>query len=349
LSASLSACDTVGNESGLGEARPVVAPPKLSPIELLPPKVDRSVTQRVEVRNPKALAAIQLDLIKQSDGIVDILWVVDDSGSMKDERARLTDNFTRFLQELNSLQVNYQIGVVSGNFVDKGVLRGTTKIITKTTPNAKDIFVANTTFPNSRTRWEQGLKMMQLALSPPNTDPGGPNASFLRAGAALAVIVVSDADDLSFGDAAYYARWLRGVKGKGNENLVSFSTIAGTVPDGCYPPGEQVYFGGLADPAFRYTTVSQRTGGIIGSICDPSFEQTLLQIAAALNTLRRVFPLSLVPDASTISVKVNGVEVPQDVVSGWKYRADTNSISFLGAYVPPPGATLLIQYAISSP
>ena len=98
-----------------------------------------------------------------------------------------------------------------------------------------------------------------------------------------------------------------------------------------------------------YFEWTQKTGGIIGSICDPSFEQTLLQIAAALNTLRRVFPLSLVPDASTLTVKVNGVEIPQDVVNGWKYRADTNSISFLGAYVPPPGAILTLQYAISSP
>lgn len=344
--AALAACDTIGNENGQGEARPVVAPPKLSPIDLLPPHVDRSVTARVEVRNPAAIAATQIDLLKQSDGIVDILWVIDDSGSMKDERARLANNFTRFFQELQNLQVKFQMAVISGNYNDGGIFRGTTKIITNDTPNALDVFVANTTFPDSRARWEQGLRMMQLALSPPNTTTG-PNAGFLRTNAALAVIVVSDADDSSFGDPGYYARWLRSVKGPGNENLSSFSTIAGTTPDGCFSPGEEVYFGGLASPAFRYTAVSAKTGGIIGSICNPSFEDTLLQIAAALNTLHRIFPLSLAPDPSTITVKVNGTLIPMDVVSGWQYRADTNSIAFLGNYVPPPGAQITIQYAIT--
>jgi hypothetical protein len=184
--------------------------------------------------------------------------------------------------------------------------------------------------------------MMQAAITSPNID--GPNQGFLRPNAALAVIVVSDEDDSSYGDAAHYARFLRHAKGKGNENLVSFSVIAGTTPTGCYPPGEQIYWNGLADPAFRYSAVATRTGGIVGSICDDSFENTLIQIAQALNTLRRVFPLTLEPDLSTLTVRVNGVLIPRDVVNGWQYRADTNSIAFLGNYVPPPAAIVRIDY-----
>src|SRR5262249_36111700 len=155
---------------------------------------------------------------------------------------------------------------VSTNAADKAELRGTTKIITNKTPDPKMVFVENTTFPDSRTRWEQGLRMMELALTSPNID--GPNKGFLRPNAALAVIVVSDEDDSSYGAPAYYARFLLGAKGKGNENLVSFSAIAGTLPNGCYPPGEQIYFGGLAEPAQRYLQVVSRTGGVPGSICN---------------------------------------------------------------------------------
>ena len=347
LGAVLWGCDPVGDENGRGTARPQVAPPKLSPIELFPPRVERQTLQRVEVRNPPAIPATQVDLFQQSEGIVDILWVLDDSGSMKNERQRLSANFGRFLQELLDLQVRFQMGVTSTNINDRGALRGTTRIITNSTPDPEGVFRANTTFPDSRARWEQGLKAVQFALSPPNTDPGGPNEGFLRPGAALAVIVVSDEDDNSFGETGYYARWLRGIKGKGNENLVSLSTIAGTIPDGCYAPGEQTYFGGLAEPAYRYRAVSTRTGGVLGSICSSSFEDTLIRIAQALNTLRRVFPLSLQPDPATLTVQVNGVSIPRSVVGGWTYRSDTNSIAFLGSYVPPPGANLEIHYAIS--
>jgi hypothetical protein len=65
-----------------------------------------------------------------------------------------------------------------------------------------------------------------------------------------------------------------------------------------------------------------------------------------LNTLKRVFPLTL-PPAGLVVVTVNGMTIPQDTVNGWTYRADTNSIYFLGNYVPPPGAEVRLTYAYS--
>jgi hypothetical protein len=37
------------------------------------------------------------------------------------------------------------------------------------------------------------------------------------------------------------------------------------------------------------------------------------------------------------------------VVNGWQYRAETQSITFLGNSVPPPGAVLRFEYAIAIP
>jgi len=339
-------CDDAGGEIGRQPAQPPLAPPSLSPAELLPPRVDRSTVNRVEIRSPPSTPFIQVDSLTQSEGRVDILWVIDDSGSMANQRQTLGGNFRRFFDRLVELRVNFQIGVISTNAADAGILRGTTRIITNTTPSPEEVFAANTTFPASRARWELGLRMMQVALSPPLVDPGGPNAGLLRPDAALAVIAVSDEDDASLGGPAYYARFLRSAKGKGNENLVSFSAIGGTVPNGCYPPGEQIYYGGLADPAFRYSEVANQTSGIVGSICDSTFETTLIRIAEALNTLRRTFPLSVNPDPSTIAVQVNGVAIPQDPFVGWQYQPDTRTVTFLGTYVPPPGASISIRYAV---
>ena len=341
----IAGCDTVGRENARGAAVPDVAPPILNRVEIKPPKVERETTNRVVVKDPPAIDFTQVDQVKQSDGIVDILWVIDDSGSMANQRQTLVSNFSRFFQELVALNVNFQIGVTSTNSADSGRLRGTTKIIRNTTPNPSAVFTANTTFPASRARWEQGLRMAQFALQAPNTAPNGPNDGFLRANAALAIIVVSDEDDSSFGTPEYYARSFKAVKGKGNETLVTFSTIAGAVPTGCTPPGEQIYFGSFAEPAFRYSAVSTKTGGVVGSICDASFENTLVLIAQALNTLKRVFPLTLKPVLGSISVTVNGAAVPENPVTGWQYRADTNSIVFLGTYVPPPAAIIRIEYA----
>ena len=347
----LPACDPVGKENGRISAVPVVAPPRLSPVELEPPHVDRSVVARVEVVDPPRADATQVDILEQSDGIVDILWVIDDSGSMANERTRLVANFSRFVQELAALEVDFQMGVTSIIFDEGGRLRGTTKIITQATPDPQAVFTENTTFPASRSRWEQGLRMTQFALTPPNTDPTGANAGFLRPRAALAVIVVTNEDDGSFGSTAYYSRVFSGLKGKGNESLVTFSVIGGALPSGCVPPGEANLYGSQAEPAFRYAAVAARTGGVIGSICDASFEQTLLRIAQALNTLKRVFPLTLVPIANSVRVTVisgtQTFQVPNDPVAGFQYRVDTNSVVFLGTYVPPPGSTVRIDYAFT--
>lgn len=345
----LTACDPVGRENGRGSAVPDVAPPILSPVEIKPPQIDRSPTNRVELIDPPRVDSIQVDELRQSDGVVDILWAIDDSGSMTNERRTLVGNFNRFVEELLNLRVDFQMGVTSVIAGDGGRLRGTTKIIDNMTPNPAQVFETNTTFPDSRSRWEQGLRMTQLALTSPNIDPGQPNAGFLRPNAALAVIVVTNEDDSSFGTTDYFARAFRGLKGKGNENLVSFSVIGGTLPNGCVPPGETGLYGSTADPAVRYGEVATKTGGIIGSICDASFEQTLLRIAQALNTLKRVFPLTLEPIATSVSVTVNGVAVAQDPVNGWQYRADTNSVVFLGNYVPPPGAIVRLTYAYARP
>lgn len=349
----LAGCDPVGRENGRGSAVPDVAPPLLSPVEIKPPRIDRSPVTRVELVDPPRVDSIQVDLLPQSDGVVDILWVIDDSGSMTNERRTLVGNFSRFVQELLGMQVDFQMGVTSIVAADGGRLRGTTKIITNQTPNPRMVFEQNTTFPASRSRWEQGLRMTQLALSSPNIDPSGANAGFLRPSAALAIIVVTNEDDSSFNTTDHYARVFRGLKGKGNENLVSFSIIGGTLPNGCVPPGETGLYGSTADPAVRYGEVAAKLGGINGSICDASFEQTLLRIAQALNTLKRVFPLTLQPIVSSlkVSVVVNGVAtpVPQDPVSGWQYRADTNSVAFLGTYVPPPGSSVRLEYAYARP
>ncbi len=347
------ACDQVGRENGRIDAVPAVDPPRVSPVEIKPPRVDRAPTGRVKVVDPPRVDATQVDVLRQSDGVVDILWVVDDSGSMANERRRLVSNFNRFVQELLALRVDFQMGVISIVSTDGGRLRGTTPIITNRTTNARAVFEANTTFPANRSRWEQGLRMSQFALTPPNTSAQGPNAGFLRPAAALAVIVVTNEDDSSFGTTEYYARVFRGFKGKGNENLVSFSVIGGPTPNGCVPPGEAQLYGSLAEPSFRYTEVATRTGGIIGSICDASFEQTLVRIAQALNTLKRVFPMTLIPIVSSIRVTVidgaTSTLVPQNDVTGWQYRADTNSIVFLGTYVPPPGSTVRLEYAFARP
>ena len=350
LCALLASCDRGAGPLIGGEVKPTVAPPALAPVPIAPPLVDQSIVSRVVLRDPTSLAATQVDEYKQADGVVDILWIVDTTGSMANQRTSLADNFDHFIDTLVRLRTEFRIGVTSTDMSpegERGLVRAEPPqriaIIDNATPNPREVFRANTTFPSSRKRWMQSLGAMVAALDPAQDK----NPGLLRPGAALAVIVVSDGEDATFGGTAYFARWLRGVKGAGYETLISFSAIAGTVPDGCYPPGEESFFGSKADPAFRLADMTRRTGGVFASICDPSFEDSLIRIAQALNTLRRIFPLTLKPDPATLYVTVDSSYVPQHPVNGWEYREDTNSIAFAGDYVPPPGSFIQVFYAIA--
>jgi len=362
---------SIGCEKGQGgsgqTSEPIILPPTLERVIIAPSSIDQQVVARVVVRNPSAVPLIQIDNYLQNPGMADILFIVDNTGSMALERLELGANFQRFIDELIATQTNFQVAVTSNSMAGptnplfndpnatgyQGTLRSVTvggissSIITNATVNPSQVFVAATTFPDTRLRWDRTFSVMVSALTPPLTSVGQPNYGFLRAGAALAVIVVTNGDDQSFGTVAHYARFLRSIKGVGNENIASFSSIVGDVPNGCTPANQQNYYGSQAEAAFRYTDMSLRTGGVVGSICNPTFEQILIQVADALKTLRRIFSLSLNPVATSISVRVNGAAIAQDPVNGWTYQSSINSIVFAGNYLPPPGAKIEIQYVVA--
>jgi len=347
----LGACsDSAGGGYGGDPVKPVVQPPPLEQVHIQPDSADRSEVVRVVLKNPQAVPAIQKDTYKQKPGIVDILWLIDNSGSMHDQRTELNGNFQSFIDTLSQSNTDFRIAVISTDRDDGAALHsgdGGSLIIDNNTPPA-DLagdFGNQLEFPvDSRVKWVDGLAMMKKFLATPSLSSG-----FLRSNAALAVIAVSDGDDESLGPVGYYARYLREVKGQGNENTVSFSTISGDLPNGCQPAIDAQFYGSRAVASVRFTTMARDTGGVVGSICNTTFQDTLIQIAEALNTLRKVFPLSLNADASTIIVTVNGQQIPRDQNTGWTYVASANAIEFLGSYVPPPKADIQISYAIGSP
>lgn len=191
--------------------------------------------------------ALQRDIYEQTVArAVDILWVVDNSGSMVEEQRKLAANFSQFFQFLNSKKVDYHIGVTTTDTASIGA--GKLRVVKA--PNNADISYlskalcesagvdCNTLFAtmsNPGTNGspeEKGIDAAALALSEPNLS--GANAGFVRDDANLAVVVVSDEEDSSFNPSIdYYARLFDGLKGYGNNDEVTFSAIAGAVPGGC--------------------------------------------------------------------------------------------------------------------
>lgn len=289
----------------------------------------------------------QTDIFQQLvDNKVDILWVVDDSGSMSEEQSQLANNFASFIGFADSLGVDYQVGVTTTEINDavSGKLwscTGYPKIITPGTPNKVAAFqcAANVTNPPGNTRpnpggsdeAEAGLQAARLALDVPNITAD--NAGFLRPDARLAVIMVSDEEDQSPGSVNLYIDFFRNVKGFANPQLVSVSAIAGDVPNGC----------ATAEAGQRYMSAVMALNGQYESVCTASWTALLNNIGLGVFALRTGWGLSRPADPSTIVVRVNGTVVPQGGANGWTFDVASNTLTFSGT-PPPPGATIEVQY-----
>ena len=279
---------------------------------------------------------------------VDVLFVVDNSGSMEQEQTKLAANFSTFIQYFIDLELDFQLAVVTTdteNPAQSGKFQGTPTILKPTTANLVGAFGANAAVGTAGSGNERGLEAAKLALSEPNLS--GMNAGFLRENALLAIVIVSDEEDGgSEADAppqppvSDYVNHFLSLKG-GNAGKVNFSAIAGDVPGGCSSVDAE------AGPGQRYADAVNALSGVFGSICAEDFGPILDQLGATISGLATGFPTQYQPVVDSITVKVDGAVIPQDPFNGWTWNTAIGGVVFAPPAVPPLCAVVEISYQVA--
>ncbi|MGB0589061.1 MAG: choice-of-anchor D domain-containing protein [Myxococcota bacterium] len=314
----------------------------------------------VPIEGSGVLETEQTDVFIQLTGQdVDVLFVIDDSGSMGEEQSNLASNFGQFINEASTWQNNYNVGVTTTDVdSDGGRFLGSPRIIT---PATWQSFQNSAQVGTSGSGTEKGLNAAQLALTLPNiadtstactadTDCaapdacydgfcGGPNRGFLRPDATLEVVFVSDEDDQSPADLNFYINFFKNIKGFYNSNLFHAHAIVG-------PPGGCSSSNGDATAGMRYIDLANATGGNVASICQSDFADSLASIGEIAFGLKTQFFLSRVAEPSTIEVRINGVLCTTDGGANWTYDATSNSVIFAesGGCMPQPDDMIEIYY-----
>jgi len=157
---------------------------------------------------------------------MDIVFVVDDSGSMKEEQGNLAANFPKFVKVLDDFKtksgskVDYRLAVTTtgrdldykiavpgfpeipqSEKGDNGAFRNTSSCgatkrwVDRADPNATSTFACLAQTGTGGSSIEMPLYSLKLALNERVAD--GTNAGFLRDDALLAVVILSDEDDCS--------------------------------------------------------------------------------------------------------------------------------------------------------
>lgn len=255
---------------------------------------------------------------QQAASRIDVLWVIDNSGSMAPRQENLAKNFQAFINEFTKNAVDFRIGITTTDtFKDPGGFVGSVKVITPQTPNVVATFANNVKVGVTGAPFEVGMESARLALELNKTknatalanckkacSSGVPTCpaqcetntaySFLRPEAYLYIIFVSDEDDKSSEDTRFFYRYFESVKGIGNDGMVATAAIMGDTPTNTCG----------ATPGLKYKALSDLTGGEVGSICDENFAVTLKKLASNAVGLKRKFALQVLPNVQTLKVMV---------------------------------------------
>lgn len=311
---------------------------------------------------------------------LDTLFVVDNSRFMGVHEARVAQSFHNFAGYLDQNQMDYHLGLVTAQVNPDGPViffgGGDKQYIASSDGNASAAMAAAVVaLGTGGGDISAVLQQADLALRDP--PPG-----FLRPGAALFVVLVTDNGDPwsppaftnpPFDDAnLYYFRSFKQAKGLGNDGLVRFATVSGPLPDGCtIPDPDNPSNTFVAQASGRLIALAAQMGGTSQNLCDPNFDSVFDTLGAVGAGLKTVFRLSQTPDTASLSVTVRapcnantaalsacasvdnqcGDSSPalvctpkQQAVDGWTYDPSTLSITFSGKAIPPRGSEVDVQY-----
>lgn len=297
---------------------------------------------------------------------IDILWVMDNSGSMATSQQNVADNFNVFINDFVNKGYDYRIAVTGtdayrslyqndlnlSKFRDgAGSNHSGVFVIFPDTLNLIPTFITNISLGINGSGDERMFQSFHQALTNPL------NAGFLRPDSHLAVIMVTDEDDFSRNSSSSnnhnysdplmypistYTSFLDTFTNSSGATARYSASAIGIFDENCKTLLNSGQFTGRII-AQRVGQLVDATQGIRGSLCE-DFANSLDLISQNILENSTEFFLDREPNVSTIVVRVDGVLINNSATNGWTYNATSNSIVFHGGAIPAQGSEILIDF-----
>ena len=289
---------------------------------------------------------------------VDVLFVIDDSGSMADEQQKLKEEMPKLVEVAAQWSQDFHMAITTTDpILVAGKFKGKPPIAAPGTDMAA---WAKNMQVGTAGHWEEmGLEGAWSALSgtnvthteipcenKPNACPQGlwciegfcqgVNSGFLRDDADLVLIIVSDEEDSSPMAIDWYVDHLADLKDP--QSGVGLKIHVIVIPyEGCFGVG-------WGSPGTRYLQAAKQTQGVQASICADDFSSEYEAISQSTFGLKDQFYPSLPPDEATLQVRVDGVECD----GGWTWNETTQAVVFdkAGSCWPDHGAIIELEYDV---
>ncbi|MCC7385978.1 MAG: VWA domain-containing protein [Deltaproteobacteria bacterium] len=302
------------------------------------------------------------ELQAKAQAKADILFVVDDSGSMEDDQQAVSAAANAMGQVLQTAQVDFRLGVTRTRATeDPGAARG--QLEGNGMTSDVEAF-KRTIVVGAQGGWEPGLQVGLDAIDrllPPTPETAAARPDKLRDGAGVVVIHLSDERDQAVECAACggcasepmpRTQFCSGpggqpvidqfIAGYRARNAVTFA-IVGDLPGGCSQPGGVDNF----EPGQGYVEVANGTGGQFGSLCG-DMTQNLRDVARVATGVASAYRLSQPAASASLKVAIGpagqGRVIPRSRVNGFDYDAVQNTVVFYGDSRPKNGEEVVIGY-----
>ena len=261
---------------------------------------------------------------------VDILFVLDNSGSMADNNETLKLNISQFVSSFTQNDdVDYQISTTTvydsdyfsrDSFIKKYGEVQNGRLSAVITPDTSDhlekIFNVEPANSGQAPIYEELFSPVKAVLT---------NNKFIREDSLFVLVLVSDAETSDRDIAASELKDL--ISKKSNDNFLTFAAISRSVDkDGCFKDFNSK--GDIPKNPVRVESFIEQTDGKTFSLCSKDFGEELtdfgLEIKKKLST--KSFKLKSQPDIKSLEVTMNGKLLAPDQEIGWTYDSDNKLI-----------------------
>ncbi|MCX6118734.1 MAG: hypothetical protein NT027_14430 [Proteobacteria bacterium] len=302
----------------------------------LPPQEVKSFKQllresrTVSAKQGKKGATSNESYAVTAKGVLDLLIVVDNSGSMAQEQSNLADRMTPLLSAVKDS--DWQIAITTtdpkNNCVTSLIQKGDWFVETRF-KNAINAGTDGTGIERHFLRAVEGLQSTCLF---------GPG-KWVRKNSTLAVLFLTDEDNCFVGSGGQgYA--CSGAPDLSPNYLIDYLSSIRKIGTEARVYG--LYWGPNSQcstalkSADEISKVVAATSGTWGSICDNDYSTTLSKISSDVaKILKADFSLKSIPDAGTLKVNVNGQLWPH-------YNLNGKVVNF--TQTPPQGAAITVSY-----
>lgn len=254
-----------------------------------------------------------------SDSKVDILFVIDNSGSMEFEQKSMAQRISTFSSQIANL--DWQIGVTTtdprdisfgaGRLVPMKGLTNQFVLNSKMDQNqAQKILGQTLQREEVGSGAEQGIYATYRAIERSFVNEPSANKSLFRPDAALAAIVISDEDESAQGPKNSPENLVSYIKTawNGQKNFIFHSIIVKPGDQKCLD-SQQTVFGAQYAKLSSLTGIGNVGGAIVGSVCETDYGTQLAGIGKSIQQMNQTLNVDCEPVDNKVIILRNGAQV----------------------------------------